>query len=194
MVEIGLVLLLLVGSYLIYTNPSDAFWWYELGRRFGYIGLIFYLLTLIPGILSRLRWLPLVGVMITPFRRHLGILMFACAFLHQAFTTVVPSFVFNVPINLTISTMNPRIFGVLALVVLFPLWLTSNDQSQKYLGKNWKLLHRLTYIALLLIFLHVAFFRKRWAIPTGTILLLEAYSWFNVWWLNRQKANPPPAQ
>lgn len=185
-----LVGLLILGSYFILTNPAEAFSWYVLGIRFGYIALLFYLLTLLPGIFSRLQWLPLLGVMMMPFRRHFGIIMFICAFIHQAFTTTVPTLAFGAALSLG----GAKIFGFLALVVLFPLWLTSNDVSQKYLGRKWKILHRLTYLALFLIFLHVAFFRKRWMILTVIVMILELYSWLVVWWQVRaaKKASSPP--
>lgn len=171
--------------FLPYQEPANLqlhLALYEWGARFGVLALGCYILTLLPGIISRLRWQPVLGAMLMPYRRHAGILMFLFVFAHMSFTTSLPGVLGG--LGLTINT--PKLFGLLAMMVLFPLWLTSNDPSQRYLGKKWKFLHRLTYIALLMIFMHLAFFRKRWAIPTFGILGLEAVSWLVVWWRGRQ--------
>ncbi|MCB0081216.1 MAG: ferric reductase-like transmembrane domain-containing protein [Caldilineaceae bacterium] len=45
-------------------------------------------------------------------------------------------------------------YGALALVLLIPLALTSNRVAMRWLGKNWKRLHRLVYLALPLAVYH----------------------------------------
>jgi len=45
-------------------------------------------------------------------------------------------------------------YGAMALVLLFPLALTSNRSAMRWLGKYWKRLHRLVYPALLLAVYH----------------------------------------
>lgn len=45
--------------------------------------------------------------------------------------------------------------GVLALVVLFVLAITSTKKMMKRLGRNWKRLHRCVYLAALAILLHL---------------------------------------
>ena len=44
--------------------------------------------------------------------------------------------------------------GLLALLILIPLAITSSRRWSKRLGKNWRLLHRLVYLADLLAVLH----------------------------------------
>ena len=44
--------------------------------------------------------------------------------------------------------------GWVALIILVPLTLTSNDLSVAWLGRRWKYLHRFVYIAALLTFAH----------------------------------------
>ena len=50
--------------------------------------------------------------------------------------------------------------GALALVILTSLALTSFDHSKKWLGKQWKKLHRMVYAASLLAVLHFAWASK----------------------------------
>ena len=45
-------------------------------------------------------------------------------------------------------------YGAMALVLLIPLALTSNRIAMRWLGKNWKRLHRLVYLALPLAVYH----------------------------------------
>ena len=189
--EIGAVVLYAVAAYAFINDTDAMVFWYELGRRLGQVALFLYLITLIPGILTRLQFQPLIGAMLMPFRRHFGILMFLAALLHSGLTTTLLAMVTGqIPV-----LMQPHLMGVIALLILLPLWLTSNDTSQQKLGKGWKMLHRLTYLALLFIFLHVSAMRTSWMILTGSVLLLEVASWIKVWLKQRsaQPPTPPPA-
>jgi methionine sulfoxide reductase heme-binding subunit len=47
--------------------------------------------------------------------------------------------------------------GTLAVVLLLPLVLSSTRSAKRWLGRRWKLLHRLTYVVWVLILLHLAF-------------------------------------
>ncbi len=187
-VECMLGMLWVIGGVLSFTRPDLAFDIFEFGRRTGEFALVFYLLTLIPGILSRIQQPPwtLAGVIIQPYRRHLGIMTFLTAFIHMSFALGFPALV-NWSLPQIIGS--PKLYGIVALTILFPMWITSNDVSQKALGKNWKRMHRFTYIALFMIFLHLALFRKRWLILTLPLLAGEVFSWLLVWMRKRQQ--PP---
>jgi sulfoxide reductase heme-binding subunit YedZ len=52
------------------------------------------------------------------------------------------------------------IVGAIAFLILLVLALTSFDASKRWLGKNWKKLHRLVYLAAGLVVLHDAWARK----------------------------------
>jgi sulfoxide reductase heme-binding subunit YedZ len=154
---------------------------FSLGSKLGTFSLICYLITLVPGIVTRLQWLPLitqpVGSMLMIFRRHFGILMFISAFVHMSFTTTLPQLVFN---NFEISQITLQtyhVMGILGWWILFPLWLTSNDVSVKKLGVWWKRVHMLTYTALFFIFLHVALQLESWAVVLAGVMVLEIISW-----------------
>lgn len=186
MVEV-LAMVLIVASFALIWWPeteTHLAWFRIWGRRFGYLGLILYWFTLLPGILQRLRVFTSFGMLVMTFRRTLGALMFLLAVLHLQLSLVVPFIVRQREFEWT----NPRIFGTIAIIILFPLWLTSNDKSQRFMGKKWKWLQRLTYVALLFIFLHVSYFRPMWTIPTGIVLVLEIVSWIVFWARKRHQA------
>lgn len=167
---------------------------YELGTKLGIAALLLYILTVLPGMFSRLQVMtqltqPLTAI-ILPFRKHLGILMFITAWLHLNFTTTLPQLVANGGDASKIQLLLFQWMGEIAWWLLFPLWLTSNDSSVKYLGKWWKRVHRLTYIALFFIFLHVAMQRASWMYLIGTIAILQVVSWILAW---RRSRNVQPA-
>jgi methionine sulfoxide reductase heme-binding subunit len=189
--EIAIVLMWFVAAYLLSTEFD--IWLvalYEVGSELGPIALCFYLLTLIPGITQRLQVALPIGVLLNTFRRHFGVTMFLTALLHMSLTTALPTLVQGgLPVLMT-----PQWFGFFAVLTLFPLWLTSNDASQKFLGKRWKTLHRLTYVALLLIFGHVTLMLSNWRWIAGVILVLEILSWIVAWYKLLSKKNAVVAQ
>jgi sulfoxide reductase heme-binding subunit YedZ len=50
--------------------------------------------------------------------------------------------------------------GLAAFLILLPMAITSYKRWMKYLGKNWKRLHRLVYLAVVLVILHYAWSLK----------------------------------
>lgn len=83
-------------------------------------------------------------------RRYLGVACFCYALLHTA------AYLLEQPMDriLRESTEIPIGTGWLALSIMLPLALTSNDLSLRLLRRNWKLLHRLVYAVAALTFLH----------------------------------------
>lgn len=173
----ALVASIAFGIVFSLRSPDKIFLLYEPGKKLGAAALSFYLVGLLPGILKRTKWLTPIQVSLMLFRRHFGVTMFLAGIGHSLYTTLLRVLIVGAPLVQQIEYT----FGLLALLVTFPLWLTSNDTSQKYLGKKWKWLHRLTYLILLLLFGHVALQQKRWAYLVGFVLLLELYSWIRVW-------------
>lgn len=56
--------------------------------------------------------------------------------------------------------------GFIAVLILIPLFLTSNRKSMKKLKTKWKQLQRYAYLAIVLSLLHVAILDKTWIIYT----------------------------
>jgi methionine sulfoxide reductase heme-binding subunit len=137
-------------------NSFDS---YQLGLYFGRVSLVLYLLTLIPGICRRFRIKGQLVSLLTLYRRQVGIAMYIFAILH-----VLPS------AQLSLKIPAFRLFGVLAFLTLAPLFITSNNYAVRKLKQNWKKIHQLTYLALGLVFLHLAF--NRWSIFSITTLVV----------------------
>jgi sulfoxide reductase heme-binding subunit YedZ len=88
-------------------------------------------------------------------RRQLGLWAFTYALLHFCSYLV---FVLGLDLSGLGRELQKRpyiIVGFIALLTLFPLALTSNRFSMRKLGKHWKPLHRLVYVALIMGLLHM---------------------------------------
>lgn len=181
-VEIGLLLFGMLVASLVITNPAQySPLMSQLGARLGQLAVLLFCVTLTPGIFKRMGWMtPLTSPVIsllTLFRRHIGILMFLTAGVHQLFNSLIPNYVyfgsFLPPLPIPVF----QIFGSLSWLLLLPVWLTSNDTSQRFLGKKWKTLQRLTYIAIWFIFAHVALQGETLAVVIGLVGAFELVSW-----------------
>ncbi|CAD5106925.1 protein-methionine-sulfoxide reductase heme-binding subunit MsrQ [Zestomonas carbonaria] len=119
--------------------------------RFGLAALSFLLITLAMTPLQRLTgWGGWVAV-----RRQLGLWCFTYACLH---ITGYAVFLLGLDIQqlLIDFAKRPYIFvGALAFLGLLTLALTSNRFSMRRLGRRWKMLHRLVYVTLCLVLLHM---------------------------------------
>jgi sulfoxide reductase heme-binding subunit YedZ len=106
----------------------------------------------------------IVGLAITPLRRHAGInlLKFRRAIGLLAFAYVVA----HLSVWAVLDVQTPdRVWadivkrpyitvGMAAFVLMLPLALTSNNASIRRLGQGWRRLHRLTYVVALLGVVH----------------------------------------
>ncbi len=183
--EIVLLLIWFLALFTALNNPQQVFVVLEIGGKLGTASLLLFSLTLLPGIIMRLKMVPKISLpiatLITPFRRHLGILMFITAFVHMSFSSTLPYIAIQLISTSKVVLPPPfRLFEQIALIgwlLLLPVWLTSNDFSMKKLGKWWKRLQRISYIALWLIFIHVALQTESLALIVLVMGLLEVYSW-----------------
>lgn len=205
--EIVLMLFWLAMVALTVQSPLILLRIGELGSNLGTVSLILFCLTLLPGIITRLQILPQltlpIATMITPFRRHLGISMFLTAFVHMSLSSTLPHIALTL---LTIRSVLPmtldqklpiilaslpppfRLFeqvSIIGWLLLLPVWLTSNDFSQKRLGKWWKRVQRLTYLAIWFIMAHLALQGAGWALAVGVFAVLEITSWVVFWYRKR---------
>ena len=151
------------------ADPVRAF-----EQTLGLWALRFLILTLA---ITPLR--QLAGVNLLRFRRALGLLAFWYAAMHFGvyltldrgliWSTIVPDIVRRPFITL----------GFAALVLLVPLAATSNRLSIRRLGKNWRRLHRLVYVAVSLAAVHYLLATKvldpTQAVHIGLVILLLGY-------------------
>jgi sulfoxide reductase heme-binding subunit YedZ len=148
----------------------------DYGKSFGTIALLLFVITLIPSIIQRFglsKQFSLIIKLILPVRRQIGILMFMAAFTHYLSMKVIPVLQYNLPVYLPLY----QAFGLLALMLTFLMFITSNNWATRKLKANWKRLHRVTYIIGWLIFGHVILQGVSWqSITIGVVMILEVAS------------------
>ncbi len=114
-----------------------------------------------------IRWMTAV-LTCTPFfilfginnlfvRQAMGIATAVWSFLHFIIFIVAEGFIE------TFTQVN-YIAGFIAVLILIPLFFTSNRKSMKRLKVNWKKLQSFSYVAIFLSLLHVALLEKTWLI------------------------------
>lgn len=146
------------------ANPVE-----ELVHRTGSAALVLLLASLAVSPLGR-AW---GTARLRPARRVLGLAALAWAGLHAAITAVLD---LGLDPALALEELRERphmAAGAAALALLLPLGATSNRASMRRLGRRWKLLHRLVYLAGALAVLHVALqgkFGPREAAPFAAAL------------------------
>ncbi|WP_225030268.1 protein-methionine-sulfoxide reductase heme-binding subunit MsrQ [Xinfangfangia pollutisoli] len=115
-----------------------------------------------------LRWL---GLNLIRHRRALGLLAFSYAVLHLVAWLWLDM---GLRLGQAAGDLVKRpyiIAGMLGLLAMLPLALTSTRAAIRRMGRNWQRLHRLAYAALVLGLLHFALLLKVW---TPEILIYMA--------------------
>lgn len=175
-----------LGFWLFANNLEVYISLLWVANKIGFVSLGLFLLTLIPGILQRFRLNNLILSSVVLFRRQIGILMYISALVHSMYLSTIPLIMSgNFGNFAAISTH--EFYGSLAVMILFPVWLTSNDFAQKKLKKFWKTIQRLTYVAIIFIYLHVAAVDRLALFVTMIVMILELFSWIYTFLANRKK-------
>ncbi len=174
--------LLLAGAYLVlsvFFLPIFPVLQKNFGEAAG--NLLIVILFLSPlATLFRMRLL----LLLMGLRRELGILMGCLALVHGVGYLVSPSFFREAGRSFlevgAFSWERGVVAGMIGLLLLLPLLLTSNNFSVRFLGgKSWKRLHRLVYPAFFFIVFHRFFMGEpqQSVIPfLLAVLLIGAYS------------------
>jgi sulfoxide reductase heme-binding subunit YedZ len=119
-------------------------------RRTGRYAIIFLILSLVP---TAVRLVTGSGILLK-IRRILGLYAFVYAALHfLAFAWLDYGFDLSFLLPALIDGRR-TLLGLAALIMLIPLVITSTNGWIRRLGKNWKRLHRLAYLASVLAVLH----------------------------------------
>jgi sulfoxide reductase heme-binding subunit YedZ len=114
-----------------------------------------------------IRWMTAV-LTLTPFfilfgitnlfvRQAMGIATAVWSFLHFIIFIWAEGF-------LATFTQVNYVAGFVAVLILIPLFLTTNRKAMKWLKAKWKKLQSLAYVAIILSLLHVAILDKTWII------------------------------
>jgi len=139
---------------------------YSLGVFMGNMAVVFFVLSLSPGIAKRFNAVNTAVVFLMSIRRQLGVCAFLLSFAHYASLRLFPILFGGSELRFPLPVF--ELLGVAALYALFPLWLTSNEYSVKKLGRFWRTIHSFVYFIVWLLFGHVAL----QGISISTILLL----------------------
>lgn len=175
-------------SLAVWANLSGstlAFLIYPIGLKLGTLSALLFIVVTLPGILGRFGMRhPFISLGIM-FRRHTGISMFLAGLAHGLIVSTLPNIAMGAPL---FPRFGYELFGMLSLAILTPLFLTSNLYSMKRLGKNWKRIHKLIYVAFWFIALHIGMQGK---LPETALIVLtgvlECVSLIYVW----KKSTPP---
>jgi DMSO/TMAO reductase YedYZ heme-binding membrane subunit len=198
--ETLLALAIILGffGYFIFPDQSDVLLNFltseYMAHHFGTYSAIAFCLTLLPSIMQRMNirfpFSLYIQSTLILVRRHMGILMYLFALAHGTLMSIFPRLTFGVLLRMPVE----EIIGLTALLLTTPLFVTANDYSVKLLGRKWKKLHRLAYLIVWLIFIHVLLVSERnVTLMIGTIGVLEILSWF-IYWRRRQNTATPLVQ
>ena len=114
-----------------------------------------------------IRWMTLV-LSCTPFfilfgvhnlfvRQAMGIATAVWSFIHFIIFIIAEGF-------LETFTQINYVAGFIAILILIPLFLTSNRKSMRILKTKWKQIQSFSYLAIFLSLVHVAILQKTWLI------------------------------
>lgn len=182
-----IVIFTFYAGYVIFGQNTHFDLVYSLGKLSGQAALFLLGLIVLPGILGRFRIEIKITRVITLFRRQLGITVFLLANNHYGVMRVFPKMAAGLP-----PTAPPiylfETIGMLAFMIFFVMFLTSNNFSVKMLGHWWKVLHRFVYVALWALVAHTALQEVgAWTFYIGFFAMLEVVSWV-YYFLNKPAA------
>jgi DMSO/TMAO reductase YedYZ heme-binding membrane subunit len=163
----------------------------DIRKDFGEFAANILIFSLFLSPLARITRMRLLNQMMS-LRREMGILMAYLAIVHGVGYIIDPAWASTLfpdtPPDSFLSSGAAYAYGFWALVLTFPLLITSNNLAQKYLGgKAWKRVHRVVYAVFVLAILH-RFLQRGDAsslvqafILLGSYLLLKIYAWRPFW-------------
>lgn len=181
----SLFFIALVGFYTFTASIDFRSQWYLWGIDAANFSLYSFLLTLIPGIIKRLGLVTYIRFLFTPlstFRRQIGIFTYLTAVGHFWYIFFLPNGGF----------MFPRILsdwmGSIALLIMTPIFITSNDFSVRRLDNMWKKIHLYVHVLMWFILLHVLIKERiLQSFIAGLVVLIDVISWGRVYFLNLEK-------
>jgi sulfoxide reductase heme-binding subunit YedZ len=183
-----LIIILVFGMYQVLTNGSYSSQVYEWGATFGQLAVVSFIITLSPGMMIRFnlrsKWQGILMVL----RRQWGILTYLLACVHLSFVRL--GLVLNGTLHWYDIKELYELCGILGILLLTPLFLTSNDYSLRRLKASWFTLHKAVYGIVWILFLHVVLQEPGsiWAILLGVTGILEIGSFIYRWYKNRKPA------
>ncbi len=126
----------------------------SLPNLMGFLSLICYVLSMVPGVGRFLRPSLLKTTLwmkhLVKHRRHYGVAAFGFGLIHGVWIGIARQLDFSNP-----KTWLTYFQGITLLIIFTLLGGTSNNWSVRYLKTKWKKLHYLTYLVLLVLPWHI---------------------------------------
>ena len=140
----------------------------------GFIALITYILSIVPKNIATVfpstKKLKIIKILFK-HRKYIGLSTFFWATIHATITISHH----NIDL-LSLNTYFNYYSGITSFIIFTLLAATSNKFSVKKLKKNWKILHNLTYVAMVLLLIHVwTLMENNWTKLTGIGLFLLGF-------------------
>jgi sulfoxide reductase heme-binding subunit YedZ len=126
-------------------------------------------------------------------RRDYGLAMFLVALLDLVLSATTTAARFPGGLLTRLGGHAFLLFGTLSTLLLVPVALTANHRAQRWLGRHWKVLHRLVYAAWVTILIHLAFlfgFRSFFldAVIVSAPLAALRIPGIRAWWVRARRA------
>lgn len=159
-------------AYLLFTGALGADPAKSLNHKLGEFALYCLLLNLLIGVLISFSFkFPKYLRFLVTNRRYLGVTTFVYLIFHVLLYFTMESFESQAYTQL--FTKLYLIFALIAWLILLVLAVTSNNFSVRKLGgKRWKNLHRLVYVACILITAHVLLIEKADLVKFGSLFII----------------------
>ncbi len=151
--QVFVFLILVLASYACSLLLAVFFNSAPLANILGCLGLLSYLITIVPSILKVV--LPIAKknqflIWLLKYRRHFGVAAFSLGLNHGILIIIKKS------LNLLdLQTYIEYFQGFSILLIFTLLAATSNDKAVKKLKNNWRKLHQLTYLVIFLLPWHI---------------------------------------
>src|SRR3989338_1351603 len=143
----GIILLMFAAGMLAPQEQQVALWI----SGFGLLALVSLIFVVALPIVARISRHPF-ALKALSLQRQIGICVFLFALVH---VLLVLHFALGWDLSLLLVPEAVFVlFGVVAFAILAAMAVTSNDFSVKAMGRNWKRVQMLVYMAILLVLLH----------------------------------------
>lgn len=151
-------------KFLVHRAGEISFWFLHSNL---FIGAVMSFIKPMPN------WMRLLNLQ----RRWIGVIGFCFVLLHFAFYLILESL--DLQAVMQIFTKTYLLLGFSAFLVLMVLAITSNNYSVRKLGgKKWKQLHRIVFVSMIFVAIHVMLIEKTnllyYGAISGSLILLQS--------------------
>lgn len=167
---LAIVIFIFTVLFLLKKGDNELLSLFVLGTKFGEVSLIAYVLTLLPGMATRIGFKNNTISLLRIYRRYIGISMFLLALTHM----ILVKAIFATSLSALLPAAPFEAMGGIAISILFFMFMTSNDISIRLLRSKWYLIQNLTNIVMFFILFHLALVKvSQWTVLAGLLVLSQ---------------------